>query len=159
MSDEYVEQATKITGSDAPDEMRLDGTESKQQMYQRFSVWNSLDWNGKWRDEERATQKDASAIIDAIASSLELTDLQATRAKSYFDSLPDSYNQAYSTALLAVCVCGLSGRQDGREYHPNTIHPSTDESTGSFAHLAREEIGVSYSQLYSCWNRVRGEVL
>lgn len=156
MTDEYVEQATKITGSDAPDKQRLDGYESQQDLYQRLAVANSLDWNGKWRDEYRATRKDAAAIVDAIGSSLELTDFQKQRAKEYFDQLPDSYNEAYSTLLLALCVCGLSGRVDGRDYHPNELHPNST-SNGEFAHLAKRN-GIRYSRLYSCWNRIEGEI-
>lgn len=158
MSDEYVDRATTLSGSDAPSEKRMDGSETKQNYYNRLAVANSLDWNGKWRDERRATRKDSVAIVDAIASTLELTDFQTERAQKFFESLPKNYNEAYSTALLALCVCGLSGRKDGRRYHPNRIHPNTDdECAGKFEELA-DDLSVEYSRFYSCWNRVEGEL-
>lgn len=157
MTDDYVDQATTLKSSDAPDGERLDGSERHQDHYQRLAVANSLDWNGKWRDERRATRKDASAIIDAVASTLELTEYQTNKAHRYFDHLPDDYNQAYSTSLLALCVTGMAGRDDGRDYHPNNVHPES-ETDGAFVEFARDDLGASYEQLYSCWNRIRGEL-
>lgn len=160
MSDDYVDRATTLKGIDAPSETRLDGSETKQNYYSRLAVANSLDWNGKWRDEWRATRKDSVAIVDAIASSLELTPYQKERAQHYFDSLPSDYNEAYSTSLLALCVCGISGKLDGRNYHPNRHHSNGPEPThnNKFAQLTYQN-EIAYSELWSCWRNIEEEIL
>lgn len=156
IDEDYVERATTFDGQDAPPGDRLDGSESFRNYYKRLSVANTLDWNGKWRSERRETIKNASAIVDAIASQLQLTDYQTEEAHRIFANLSLELNEAHSTSLLALCICALVGRKDGRDYHPNQHHPRASRDT-DFARIA-EDIGVSYAALYSCWKRIRREV-
>lgn len=154
--DEYVERATKFRWSEAPGGKRLDGSESFQNFHKRLSVWNSLDWNGKWKRRRRETRKNAVAIVDAVAGQLELTDYQTSETQTRFADLPPKYNKAYSTALLAVCIGALTAREDGRDYHPNQAHPNSD-TQNEFTEVV-DDIGVSYSALYSCWKALRREI-
>jgi hypothetical protein len=156
MSDEIVEQATMLNGCEAPPGNRGDGIETRRNHYRRLAIANSLDWNGKWRDEGRATIKDNLAIVNAIGSQLELTSYQKQRSEVLFESLPKELYGAYESALLALCVCGIAAREDGRDYHPNNAHPNSDTDTEFTAIF--DEISAGYKQLYSCWERVQGEV-
>lgn len=156
MSDEIVEQATMLNGCEAPPGNRGDGIETRRNHYRRLAIANSLDWNGKWRNERRATIKDNLAIVNAIAGHLELTDYQKQRSETVFEALPNSLYGAYESALLALCVCGLVAREDGRTYHPNNAHPNSDTTT-EFTDVF-DDINAEYKQLYSCWERVRGEM-
>lgn len=153
--DDHVERATTFNGSDAPAGERLDGYETKQNHYRRLSAKNSLRWNGKWRDEQRETRTDAAAILDSVASHLELTPYQQKEANREFTALPDKYIEAYSTALVALCVCGLVGRKDGRNYHPNNLN--SDHPSSEFTRLV-EDITVSHAALHKCWDSVEGEM-
>lgn len=156
MTDEdYVERATTFDGGDAPSGERLDGSESLQNYYDRLSVWNSLGWNGKWKDRNRETTKNTTAIVDAVAAQMELTDYQKAEAQRMFSNLPDRYNQARSTALLALCICAIVGVQDGRNYHPSQVKYNTADNI--FVDIANE-IEVSFSELYTCWRQLREEV-
>lgn len=154
--DDHVERATTFNGSDAPAGERLDGYESKQNHYRRLSAKNSLRWRGQWRDEQRETRTDAAAILDSVAGHLELTPYQHGEAERIFSGLPDKYVQAYSTALVALCVCSLVARQDGRSYHPNQTKAGSSVST-EFTRLV-DDIGTSYTALYKCWCAVQGEM-
>jgi hypothetical protein len=158
--DESVDEATIFDPTDAPLTDRLDGIESQRQHYQRLSVANSLNHNGKWRDENKQTEMNSQAIVDAVASQLELTDYQTERAKHFFDQLPDRFNQGYSTSLLALCVVGFAGREDGRRYHPSLISPSSvrePHKPSPFRDLAIR-LDISYSELYKCWHKVGREL-
>ena len=154
MSNNYQKEATTFDATDAPSGRRLDGTESFQRKYRRLSLANTLDWNGKWRDERRATQRDSMAIVDAIAAQLELTSFQKKRARQFYTDLPDNYNQAYSSRLLAFVVAGIAGLEDGRKYHPNNLREGNADD--DYAALA-DEVGTP-SEIHSVWQRVRGEL-
>lgn len=154
-NDESVERATTFNYVDAQAEERLDGSESKRNHYNRLGVFNSLDWNGKWKDRKKETQKNASAIVDAITCQLELTDYQKRETHRRFNALPDSYNEAYSTAMLALCVAGHVARKDGRDYHPNNLNRDDDDR--NFTQLV-DELGINQTVLNSCWIRVRRQV-
>lgn len=155
-NDDQVERATTFNGDDAPPGKRLDNSESLDNYYSRLSLANSLDFNGKWKDRRRETQKNASAIVDAVAGQLELTDYQVNEAHRYFTVIPNRFNESHSTEVVALCVCGLAGRQDGRDYHPNAIRPSTDVDT-TFAEIANGT-GVSYNEFHSVWEAIRQEL-
>lgn len=152
MNDEVVEWRTTFDVSDAPHDNRLDSIETKHEMYSRLAVANTLDWNGKWRDENRVTEKTERHIIDALSSQLELTDFQKDRAqKLYYDSREELL-PSYSIETLSLCAVGLSGNADGRNYHPNNLLRS-NESKNRYAELAIE-VGVSHSKLLSCWTKM-----
>lgn len=155
-NDEHVERATTFRGYDAPTDERLDGSETLYDYYDRLSVANSLDWNGKWRDEKRATQKDASAILDAVAAHLELTDYQKSESHRRFSSLPNRLNQHYQTSLLAIAVCAVVGYEDGRKYHPTILQDDTDDPPYAFAELV-SDIDVTFTEFYRCWSDVQME--
>lgn len=157
VTEDFVERATTFNGSDASAGKRLDDYEYKKDYYRRLSVHNSLRWNGKWKDRRRETAKTASAIVDAVAGQLELTPYQKEEAHRKFSQLPDRYNKAYSTALLALCICGLVGRQDGRNYHPNQIHPDSNVHN-QLTDFAGETKGIYYRSFYKCWCAVKHEV-
>lgn len=152
----HVRTGTTFNISEVPERQRLDGTESLRETYRRLSVADSPDWDGGWKDRNKETEENSHAIIDSIASSFELTPHQKQRARRYFDALPDNYNQAYSTALLALCVCGFVGREDGRDYHPNNVRERKPTAENDIARLA-SELDLRYGQVFSCWNRLRGE--
>jgi len=149
MTDEQTGQATTLYPTDVADE-------SKREKYSRLALANSLNWNGKWRDETRATKRDQNAILDAIAGQLQLTPYQHQRSRSVFDDLPDGFSgQGYSTRVVALCVCGIVGREDGRNYHPNKLHPNASSESGSGFSSIADEIDVSYQEVYSCWSTVK----
>lgn len=154
MKDELDEEATTFNGCEAPSGMRADGVESFQNFYSRLSLANSLRWRGKWRDEGRMTHEDNHAILDSIAGQLELTDYQQTRAHNLIDKLPDTVFQAYQSLLLGLCVCGVVGYQDGRNYHPNSVRTETDTSAADMYVELYEETDASYRAFYTCWKRV-----
>lgn len=156
MTDDYVEQATLINGNEAPDGIRNDGTETHRNHYSRLSLANSGNWNGKWRDEQRATDHDNHAIVDAVGGQLELTSYQQERSHAVLDSLPRELLGAYQSALLALCVCGIVAARDGRNYHPNNAHPNSN-TDNVFVSLF-DGINAEYSKLYSCWNRIEDEL-
>lgn len=156
MNDENVDQATLINGCEASSGERLDETETHRNLYRRLAIANSLDWNGSWRDEKRATTQDNHAIVDAVAAQLELTPYQKDEAHASLDSLPRELLGAYQSYLLALCICGVVGRRDGRDYHPNKAHPNADTDS-KFGELF-EDTDSEYSKLYSCWNRIDGEL-
>lgn len=155
MSDEYTENATTFDAEDAPNTPRYDGIETKRDHYKRLERANEM-WTGSWRDEATIREQDNLATLDAIASSLDLTDFQHEAAIERFEALPATIVRAYSVRLVALCVCGLVGAADGRNYHPNNCHPSTDSSS-DFAAIA-DDIGASYTRIYKCWNRVEAEI-
>jgi len=156
MTDEQTGQATHFNASDVADTDRHDGIESRRNHYSRLAIANSLDWNGSWRDEDRATIKDNRAIVEAIASQLELTDYQQERALRELESIPRELLGAYESAMLALCLCGVIARRDGRDYHPNHTHPNSDRDS-DFVRLF-DETSATYSQFYSCWKRVSYEI-
>jgi len=149
MTDEQTGQATTLYPTDVADE-------SKREKYSRLALANSLNWNGKWRDEERATIQDNRAIVEAIAGQLELTDYQQERALTELERIPRELLGAYESAMLALCLCGLIARKDGRDYHPNHTHPNSDRDS-TFVNLFAET-SATYSQFYSCWKRVSSEI-
>lgn len=157
-NDDHVDRKTTLRSTDAPPGERLDGSESRRDHYDRLKNVNSLRWNGKWKDRERETQKNASAILDATASTLELTDYQKREAHRIFSNLPDKFHTAYSTSLLTLCVCGLVGAQDGRRYHPNRVQPDRNyhEPHGFISFF--EGLNASYQEFYRCWKRIESEV-
>lgn len=159
VDDDYVERATTLDSTDAPQGTRLDNSETKQDYYRRLAVLNSLDYNGKWRDERRETAKNASAIVDAVAGSLSLTPFQKAEAHRRFAALPDKYNQSYPTSLVAVCVCGVVGAEDGREYSPKARHPDAAVDGWDYRwYSVVQDTGVSYSEFHSCWESIKAEV-
>lgn len=156
MTDDYVEQATILKGHEAPDGTRHDKTETHRNHYSRLAMANSLNWNGHWRDEHRATEQDNHAIVDAVAGQLELTSYQQERAHNVLDSLPRELLGAYQSSLLALCVCGVVAADDGRGYHPNNAHPNS-ETDSKFVELF-DSTDAEYSKLYSCWTRIGDEI-
>lgn len=151
MKDEQPNEATSFNPNDAPLSKRLDGTESRRGHYRRLKQKNMSGGNGQWRDRRQETEDNAAAIVDSVAGQLELTDYQHTEARRIFNNLPESFNQAYSTAKLAFAVCAVVGWHDGRNYHPNNIH---DDHFGS----ARQEYGLGNGIYASLWYRVEEEV-
>lgn len=149
MADEQTGQATTFYPTDVDND-------AKRERYSRLALANSLNWNGKWRDEERATMNDNRAIVEAIASQLELTDYQQERALTELERIPRELLGAYESAMLALCLCGIIARRDGRDYHPNHAHPNSDHDS-HFVTLF-EETSASYSQFYACWKRVSQEI-
>lgn len=156
MNNEQREQATMFSLDDVPLTQRADGTATQRQHYKRLKRANSLDWNGNWADENSLNEADWDATIEALASSLELTDHQTNRAKVFFDELPSNYQRGYSLRLLALCVCAFAGREDGRDYHPNQFHPN-GVNTSPFGQLA-DDLDIGYSELYSCWSKMEADL-
>lgn len=156
MDDDNVDKATTFNGSEAPSGKRLDKSESFSDYYGRLAVANSLDFNGKWKQRRRETRKNASAILDAIAGQMQLTDFQKRKAHRLFSDLPSEYNESRPTALLALVIAALAAREDGRSYHPNQC-ASTSNITNNFTKIA-SELGFSYSRVYGCWQSVKHEV-
>lgn len=156
MVDELVEQATTLNGNEAPQGKRRDDTETYRQHYRRLALANNPNFNGQWRDEERSTVEDNAAIVDAIGGQLELTTFQKDRAREALVKLPSELLGAYQSALIALCICGLVGRRDGRDYHPNNAHPNSDTES-KFVDIF-EATDTTYTRLYSCWERMEQEL-
>lgn len=148
--------ATDFDEDDVPNDLRLDGLETRRNFYNRLRVRHSHNWDGKRISETRKTKKDTSEILDAIASQMELTDYQKAQAHRAFSNLPSVYNDSTSTALLALCTCSLVANEDGRAYHPHQLRPESRKSN-KFVELA-DELGVSYTRVYKCWTKLQSEV-
>jgi len=157
--DEHVEQATTIDPTDVADVQRLDGIETKYNTYSRLSIANRSTWDWKWLDRTQKTTQDAAAVVEAVASQLDLTEYQTQRAARFLSQIKQERVQGYSTAALAICLCGLAGRLDGRAYHPNNLlnDPLPSEPAEQFAEIAREN-DISYTALANCWSAVKGDL-
>lgn len=153
--DDHVEQATTFDAENAPPGNRLDGIESHYEHYNRLSLANDSRFNGKWTDEKQQTKKNSSAIVDAIAGQLELTDYQKSESHRIFSSLPGNFNRGYHTHLVAITVCGIVGVRDGRKYHPDHVHPDAKETP---IKQLINELGIQRGEYYSCWDAVKEEV-
>lgn len=149
--DDHVERATTFSANEAPSGKRLDGTEEYSDYYDRLSRLNSLRWNGEWSDTGRENAIDRSAMLDSIASQLQLTDYQHDEASREHRSLPRRIHEGYPRALVAICVCGIVGRRDGRNYHPNNIRGESNSPLSGIV----ENLDYSYTQVYNCWEAVR----
>lgn len=154
--EDQVEEATTFDPSEAPDGERLDGSETHRTRYERLADANTLRWNGAWRDEKQATDRDHTAILDSVASCLDLTGLQRRRAGEYLDYLPEEYRTKRSTAVVMTAICMISANEDGRDYHPNMVHPNS--SAENELRDIQESIGFSYRLLFSTWNDVKEEL-
>lgn len=135
VDDENVEPATRIDSKDSNNGVRYDNTESYRNFYRRLELWNRDDRNGKWVDEEKAGQDDRSAILDAVAGQLELTDYQKERAWYLLQQLGTDTFRANPTGLVCFCVCAIACREDGREWHPDRARESNDHK---FSYFLRE---------------------
>lgn len=154
MTIDDVEPATKIYSTDAPGGRRYDNTESHREFYHRLDLWNRGDWNGKWRDEERATKKDVRSIFEAIAAQLELTDYQELRGWRIFSKLPDGTRRGNPTALLCICSAAIACREDSRWYHPDRNSEANDQL---FQRLL-DDLDFSETVERKCYRRVESEV-
>lgn len=145
MTDEdQVARATNIRPSDA--------RESRREHYETLRKWNSYQ-----DDQVEEREQDALNVVDAVASSLELTDLQKERARNYLQKLDSDYRRAYPIELIAICLCSLAGHVDGRDYHPNVLNPGC-RTHNEFVVFVREA-GFSYKRVYSCWSALKSEVM
>lgn len=148
-----MDHCTTFKSSESPPGSRLDYSESYSSHYDRLGTLNTLDWNGKWRDESSVTEKSLIGVRDSITSALDMTDYQKQRTAYLIDQLKDDFIQPYSTSLFVFTVAMHVGRKDGRNWHPNVIHPQKDEYDSDFGKLANE-LGIKYNKLYSCWTSV-----
>lgn len=155
MTEQQPEHATEINPNDAPLTDRLDGTASQRQHYNRLSHANTLNWNGKWADENKLNEADWDATIEAVGSQLELTDYQVDRSKRLFRKLPENYQRGYRLDMLVFAVCTIAGREDGRNYHPNKLRNGGDDTL--YASVGTE-LELEYGPFYSCWKQVQGDL-
>jgi len=158
--DGIADQATTFAVCDVADEQRLDGSESKREQYRRLSITNKSARAGKWRDERKHTRQDIAAVVNAIASQLELTDFQRERAHHYLTQLDPDRQQGYRSVTIALCVCGIAGRRDGRSYHPNHVAPGGEvpsETVTTFVQIATDN-GVRHTALYHCWSAIKRDL-
>lgn len=154
MSDEdQVERATTFSASEAPGGERLDGSEAYSNYYKRLSELNSLRWNGKWSNTARENAIDRSATLDSVAGQLQLTDYQHDEAARIYQSLPTRIHEGYSTPLVAACVCGIVGREDGRDCHPHNIRATTPHT--NFGEFLKDH-GYSFTETFRCWEAISG---
>lgn len=153
--DDQVEQATTFSVNEVPGGRRLDGSEEYSDYYDRLSKLNSLRWNGKWSNTAREKAIDRSAILDSIAGELQLTDYQHDEASRRFRKLPTDVIQAHQTPAVALAVCAIVGKEDGRTYHYNQAHGQTDEN--DIKNIV-DDIGVSYSEFATIWRTIQEEV-
>lgn len=152
--DDQADWRTTLSPDDVSTGKRLDGSENKQDYYKRLAVANTLDWNGKWVEEERITEKSERGIFDSMAARLELTDFQKERGWGWYKQLPDHFRTAYRMEMVLLVVCGLTGEKDGRNYHPNNLRADDPNEFGELAN----RIDISYKQFYKCWDRIEAMV-
>jgi len=146
MSDESVDNATTLNPDDAP--------AHKRHQYRLHRRNNQPGQNGKWRDETVHIPKDRKNVLDAIAGQLELTDYQRQRSRHLLGQLPDDHFRANATKLVCFVLAGHVGAEDGRDYHPrNLIRNEANQYATEAAAL-----GIEYSELASCWYRVREDL-
>lgn len=121
---------TKFYGSDAPSGDRLDGIESLSDHYRRLANLNTGIFNGKWAvDESARWRQESLAIFDSIAGNLELSPFQKTVGRTAYDGLDLrelSSPNGIDAPLVAVMVCAVVCRSDGRFYHPNRDDKTND---------------------------------
>ncbi|WP_264822352.1 hypothetical protein [Halocatena marina] len=148
---------SRLNPSDADNGRRLDGFESFDAHYRRLSGLNQGVYTGKWADQSKLGQQDNLAVLDAVASTLELTPFQHRRSRLLFKQLGErgvigelSSPGSIDTALVAASVCALVSRIDGRMYHPNRTDDRNDELLTSFM----DDRGYSDKSIRSCLNKV-----
>jgi hypothetical protein len=151
MTERKHENATRIDYKDAPNTKRQDGSETKRSQFRRLSVANGSVHNGKWKDRNQLTQKDGEAIFSAIVGKLELTPYQREETHRVFRQAEPELSREYRTALLVFAIAGHIGRRDGRDYHPQKLHPKAEHSHYKFV---ANELDVTHSRLASCWHAV-----
>lgn len=136
---------------------RLDGTETFNEYYRRLANLNTGIWTGTWADKEALRRSDNLAVFDAIAGQLELTPHQKNVARAAYDDLnlrelssPDGID----ATLVAVMVCAVACRADGRMYHPSRGDETNDPL---FVDLLS---GFDYrpSVVHSCYAKVLNRV-
>lgn len=154
MDTDYIEPATRIDSSDAPSVSRYDGVESLKQFYHRLQLVNTLEWDWEWRDESQQRTKDRQAILDAIASSLELKTHQRERTKKILSDAPDSMRQGYEITLLTFCAAALACKPDGRHYHPDRSARNNDSTFSAVL----DRLGLSHRQVRKCYRRLESRI-
>jgi len=154
-------EATKLYADDAPSGDRLDESEPLRSYYQRLANANSPEWDGPRRDENVTTERDHKNLLDAVATSLSLTDYQRQRAEKIVENLPSRHFRANKNVAVILSVCGHVGREDGRSYHPTYLsyepHELDDASAESFCRFAKDS-NITYRDIIGCWNRIGGEL-
>lgn len=145
MVEESVEPATSFNASEAPPD--------KYQLYSRMENNQRKECVGNWVDETELTVQDHKAVVDAIAGQLELTSFQKESAKRLLSDIPVEEFYGCGTSSIALAICAFPAWGDGRHYHPNTLHPSSNVETELTEFAGSEDI--SYTQYYRCWNRVK----
>lgn len=154
-------QSTKIDPDDSPSGNRLDGTESYKRYYKRLSNANSPEWDGPRRDENITTERDHKNLLDSVASSLELTPHQKSRAELVLDQIDPRHFRGNKNVAVILSICGHVGREDGRAYHPAYIGIDAEnidvDSTRSFVTFA-DGADLTMRDMAGCWERVGDEV-
>lgn len=152
---------TKINSDDAPSGSRLDGIETYKQYYKRLDNANSPEWNGSWRDENITTDRDHKNLLDAVATSLEMTKHQRARAEKLVDGLDPRHFRANKNVAVILSICGHVGREDGRAYHPVHIGRDRefieDDAIDSFVGFA-DGANISMRDMAGCWERIGDEL-
>lgn len=123
--------ATKFDARDLPggNSYRGDGVETLANHYHRLSLLNQGIWTGTWADKSALNEQDNLAVFDAVASQLELTNYQKTRARLAFVSLDLqelSSPHGIDAALVAAMTAAVVAREDGRMYHPSRADNNND---------------------------------
>jgi hypothetical protein len=115
--------ASTLWASDAADGARLDGFESFAEYYNRLAEYNRGTRTGRNRaDRTLIGQRDNTVVFDTVASRLELTRYQRSRARIMFGRLDLrklSTPNGIDVYVVAFMVCAVACRDDGRLYHPN----------------------------------------
>lgn len=142
-----------------PSEKRLDGFSTFAQHYGRLAKLNTGVYNGKWSvDESEQWRREGLAVFDSIASRLELTPFQKTTGRQQMDNIDASELSSpngIDTTLIAIIVCAIVSRKDGRTYHPNRGDETNDPL---FTNLLAE-FGYRDRVVRSCYAKVLDRVV
>jgi hypothetical protein len=143
-----TENATKVIPTDAP--------EHKRTKFRKFRAYNTGMWNGPRRENtEEFNRQDDLHRFDAIASKLELTSHQKSRARQLLDDF-DAHHFGDSIDHIIFGICVLAANHDvydGSRYYPNPEAAGDD----AFERIA-DVLNLDRSDQLSAIEKVRSRV-
>lgn len=152
-----TENATTFHAQDAPNNKRLDGTETKQEQFRRlFTEYQTGTRNGKWRDEKKIREQDNTAMFGAIAGQLELPQILRDDGRQFLNEV-SLRDYGHPTRLVVFCLCAQLYNDEADyeyNYHPNR---ADDNNPDRFIELA-DSLDLRTNQILSVYQKVGSDL-
>lgn len=97
-----------------------EGSDNHHQKYKRLRLYNRGTWKDRREENKEVThRRDNLAILDAIASQLDLTDYQKSESRRTFDGLElGDIGKPADLIAFAVCIVVANDEVKGTRYYP-----------------------------------------